>query len=93
MTERQRTTLGEFVGMTPDDLAEELGLELEQARRLAAEPVYGDDLAAPAPGEELQDALEWGRAIGTWCECYDIVQVGRLIGLVQDRLGRRWVRW
>ncbi len=83
------TTLGRFLGLSPEELARELDLNLEAARRLWQEPVYHDDVVA-RPGDEDRQAFQWGFALGVWCERYNLAQVGRLIGLVQRRLGRSW---
>jgi hypothetical protein len=88
-----RTTLAELLDITQDDLASLLDLPLATAERLAAEPVYTEDVAEPKPGDALLDAFAWGRAVGTLEERYRIVQVGRLIGALQRRLGRTWVRF
>jgi hypothetical protein len=79
-----RTTLADLLAMTPEDLASLLDLPLATAERLAAEPID------PARFDGLFDA---GRLIGVLEERYRIVQVGRLIGALQRRLGQQWVRF
>lgn len=86
-------TLAEMLGLDAKDLAEDLGMSLKQARQLAREKVYQEELASPKPGDELLDAFEWGRAVGAWHERYDIIQIGRLIAMLQRRLGRQFVRF
>mgnify|MGYP005847289517 CR=1 FL=1 len=76
--------LSEVLGLDARGLAELLGIEPEQARQLAQEKVYADDLT---------DAFQAGTLIGTLCERYDIVQVGRLIGRLQRAAGQTWVRF
>ncbi len=88
-----RMTLGEFLGVRPEDLAGLLGEPLDKVRRLLAEPVFSPEIEAPERGEELFDAFNWGLAIGIWEERYRIEQTGRLIELVQRRLGRTFVRF
>ncbi len=85
------TTLAELLHLTPDGF-DQFGVPPEDRAALAAEPIYPDDLRAPTPGpDEVQDAFEWGRAVGVWSERYRIGQLGRLIAALQRRLGRRWV--
>jgi len=87
----ETVTLGELLGLSPEELAQELKMPLQAAQRLWREKVYPENIPLPALGHETLDAFDWGFAVGTWCERHKVKDAARLAVLLQHRLGRVWV--